>query len=83
MQDLVGPPQLLVLVLQLLDALHLGRGRPITLACIDLWSFDPFQQRLRYATDLRGNLFHCCPTADGYSPTVLLYHAHGALSDFW
>jgi hypothetical protein len=51
-QDLVGPAQLTVLSLTLLDPQPLGRTWPVALAQIALGMAHPAAQRLRRAADL-------------------------------
>jgi hypothetical protein len=55
LQDLVGPAQLLDLAFQILHALRLGRRDAFANTRFDLHPLDPFEQRLRHATDLRRN----------------------------
>src|SRR5690606_6989575 len=80
LEDLAGPAQLLDLALQFLDALSLAGRDATTNSCVDLCAPDPAQQRLRHAAALGRNRFNCGPQRWVF-PTVLLHHAHGALTD--
>lgn len=60
-QNLIGLLQFAVLAFQLLDPLRFRGGHPVTLPGIPLVLPHPIAQRLRAATDLRGNRFNGCP----------------------
>jgi hypothetical protein len=79
-QDLIDAPHFLILALELLDALHLGRGRTRTRSGIDLHTLDPLQQRLRHTADLRGDRLHRRPQRRVLTTVLLLLaalRAHG------
>lgn len=72
LQNLVGAAQLLVLVLQDLDALALIGSDARALAAVNLGAPDPAEQGGRCAADLGRNRAHCRPQGTVIAAHLLL-----------
>src|SRR5690606_25244583 len=81
LQDLVGPPQLTVLLLQCLETFTFFCRDTVTRAAVDLHSLDPVQQGGRCAAYLGRNRLDGCPQRP-VLVTMLLNQTHRTLTHF-